>query len=243
MVDQHCAIAVMAKTPQPGRSKTRLCPPLTPAQAARLSAAFLRDTTDNLAAAAAVAPVTAYAAFTPAGAEDELRPFLTPGTRLVLADGSAPAPDGVRGFGRCLLQAMRTLLIGNGHAAACLLSSDTPTLPTALLIEAAARLHAPGDRAVLGPCSDGGYYLVGLKRDHAHLFANVDWSTGQVMAQTRARAAEIGLELAELAPWYDVDDGASLGQLLRDEDGYPAPETRRVCTALDLASFVEGDER
>ncbi len=126
-------------------------------------------------------------------------------TGLVLADGTPPMPAGVQGFGRCLLHAIRGML-ARGHAAACVLSSDSPTLPTRRLIEAAEQLLAPGDRAVLGASDDGGYYLLGLKAAHAEMFADIAWSTDSVAAATRARARAIGLPLVELDPWYDVDD-------------------------------------
>ena len=96
-----CAIGVMAKAPQAGRSKTRLCPPLTPAQAAAMSAAFLRDTTENMAAAARQAAIVPYAAYAPLGTESLVRTCLAEGTELLLADGSPRMPEGVTGFGRC----------------------------------------------------------------------------------------------------------------------------------------------
>jgi len=96
----------VAKSPRAGYSKTRLCPPLGPEQAARLSAAFLRDTTETIRAAAASVPIAGYAAYAPAGTEATLIPHLAPGTLLILADGSVPAPAGVEGFGRCLLHAV-----------------------------------------------------------------------------------------------------------------------------------------
>src|ERR1700756_5216160 len=83
-----CAIGAMAKSPRVGYSKTRLCPPLRPEQAARLSAAFLRDTTDTIRAAAASVPIAGYVAYAPAGTEETLMPHLAPGTSLILADGS-----------------------------------------------------------------------------------------------------------------------------------------------------------
>lgn len=226
-----CAIGVMAKAPRSGRSKTRLCPPLSPDQAARLSAAFLRDTTANILEAARAAPIAAYAAYAPRDAETLVVPHLAVGTDLVLADGSTPAPAAVEGFGRCLLQAIDGML-AHGHAAACVLSSDIPTLPTRLLVLAARLLLAPGDRAVLGACDDGGYYILGLKQAHARLFADIAWSTDTVAAATRARAREIGLALIELEPWYDVDDAASLARLSADRTGYAAPATRAILTRL-----------
>jgi glycosyltransferase A (GT-A) superfamily protein (DUF2064 family) len=167
-----CAIGVMAKSPRVGYSKTRLCPPLRPEQAARLSAAFLRDTTETMRAAAASVPIAGYVAYAPAGTEEALMPHLAPGTPLILADGSVPAPAGVEGFGRCLLHAVQALF-DRGHAAACVLSADTPTLPTATLVTAARLLLTGSERhTVIGACDDGGYYLLGMRRPHAGLFAD-----------------------------------------------------------------------
>lgn len=200
-----------------------------------LSGAFLRDTTRNIAQAARVAPITAYAAYAPAGAEETLAAYLADGTALVLADGSTPMPAGVEGFGRCLLHAIQGML-DRGHPAACVLSSDSPTLPTRVLAEAARRLLAPGDRAVLGASEDGGYYLLGLKASHARLFSGIAWSTAGVAEATRERAREIGLELVEFEPWYDVDDAASLAMLIEDGTGYAAPATRAAIAELGLES-------
>jgi glycosyltransferase A (GT-A) superfamily protein (DUF2064 family) len=96
------------------------------------------------------------------------------------------------------------------------LNSDSPTLPTALLARTAAALARDGDRAVLGPADDGGYYLLGMKAGHAHLFADIAWSTDSVAETTRQRAAELGIELVELPAWYDVDDEAALQRLLME---------------------------
>jgi glycosyltransferase A (GT-A) superfamily protein (DUF2064 family) len=103
-----------------------------------------------------------------------------------------------------------------GHASACVLNSDSPTLPAAYLIEAAHMLARPGDRAVLGSSTDGGYYLLGLKQAHSRMFADIAWSTELVAEQTRERAREIGLELHELPPWYDVDDADGLRTAIAD---------------------------
>ena len=110
-------------------------------------------------------------------------------------------------------------MLVSGFGAACLLNSDSPTLPTALLIRAARVLLAPGERVVLGPADDGGYYLIGMKRPHAHLFADIAWSTGEVAAMTRARAAALGIELVALPNWYDVDDAATLARLVAEASG------------------------
>jgi len=214
-----CAIGVMAKAPRPGFSKTRLCPPLDPVQAAALSAAFLRDITENIASAAQFSPIAGYIAYAPAGQEALFDGHLAAGTDLLLADGSPPMPPDVQGFGRCLLHAILAMF-ARGHQAAVVLNSDSPTLPTSVLVRTAALLQAEGDRVVLGPAEDGGYYLLGMKAAHAHLFADIAWSTDAVAETTRRRAAALGLELVELPMWYDVDDAASLIRLLEQTAGF-----------------------
>ena len=229
-----CAIAVMAKAPQAGRVKTRLVPPLTPDQAVQLSAAFLRDITENLARAGTA--IDPWVAFAPAGGEAAFDGLLAAGTALLLADGTPDMPAGVDGFGRSLLHAAQGLF-ARGYGAVCLLNADSPTLPTALLAQAARRLAEPGERVVLGPAEDGGYYLIGMQTAHGGLFADIAWSTGSVAEQTRARAAALGVPLVELAPWYDVDDRAALARL-RGELGGPqaamAPATAACMRRLGL---------
>ena len=233
------AIGVMAKAPEAGRSKTRLCPPLAPEQAAALSAAFLRDTTDSMAAAARHAPIVAYATYAPLGSEALLEQYLAAGTALLPADGSPPMEPGIWGFGRCLQHAIQGML-ARGHTAACVLSSDSPTLPTRLLIQAAELLLAPGERAVLGPAEDGGYYLLGLKTVHSAMFADITWSTASVAAETRERARSLGLPVVELDTWYDVDDVGSLRRLLMDACGYAAPETNTAIDRFGLRQALTG---
>lgn len=223
---QRCAIAIMAKAPDAVRVKTRLSPLLHPDEAGALSACFLRDMTDMLVSAGRAAPIDGYIAFAPASTEASFAPIVAPGTGYVLADGLIDAPPGVIGFGRCLLQAAQGLF-ARGYGAIGLLNSDSPTLPARLIVEATRLLAAPGDRAVLGPATDGGYYLLALKAPHAELFADIDWSTARVADQTRAAAQRLGLEVAEIAPWYDVDDPTSLARLASDcaADGEAARST------------------
>jgi rSAM/selenodomain-associated transferase 1 len=210
-----CAIAVMGKAPAAGRVKTRLVPPLTPAVAAELSACFLRDVTENIALAAGEAPIQGYVAYAPSGSAPLFDGILADGTRLVLADGAAVSAPDVRGFGCSLLHAAQTLF-ARGHDAVCLLNADSPNLPTALLSQAAAVLAENGDRVVLGPAEDGGYYLLGLKAPHPQLFQRIAWSTSAVAEETRRRARAVGLPVVELHPWYDVDDAQTLQRLCRE---------------------------
>jgi rSAM/selenodomain-associated transferase 1 len=201
-----CGIAVMAKASKPGRTKTRLSPPLSGGEAALFNTAFLRDIAANLTDAGTRASIAGYMAFGPPG-ESAFFEFLPPEIGIF----EAWRPN----FGECLSGTIAELL-RRGHGAACVLNADSPTLPPAFLVETAMILAQPGDRAVLGPSSDGGYYLLGLKQHHARLFEEITWSTEHVAAQTLARAAEIGLPVHILPTWYDVDDAAAL-TMLRQE--------------------------
>ncbi len=229
------AIAVMAKSPRPGRTKTRLCPPLSPEQAAVMAAAFLRDVTENVARAGAVVPIDGWVAYAPAGDEALFDGRLAPGTRLLLADGGGEDEGGVTGFGRCLLQAVRQLL-DMGYVAACVLNADSPTLPTEHLVRLASHLLA-GQSAVLGAAEDGGYYVLGAREPYPRLFADILWSSDRVAAQTRERAVELGLTLTELPTWYDVDDSAAWLRLLSELAADPdvAMATRSAVARLGNA--------
>jgi len=232
------AIAVVAKAPRAGRSKTRLLPVVSPEQAAGLSIAFLRDIMENLRLAGVGGAITPYIAYAPADAGPVFTRMF-PNIALLPADGAGDAPFGVEGFGRCLLHAVQAML-ARGHHAACVLNADSPTLPTATLRRAAALLSAPGRRAVMGPAEDGGYYLLGMQQAHVTLFSRIDWSTERVAAQTRGRAREAGLELVELETWYDVDEPESLHRLARELASesdcgiYAAPYTASCLAQLDL---------
>jgi uncharacterized protein len=218
----------MVKAPRSGEVKTRLVPPLCAEEASQLSACFVKDILANLRTVSESLGVDCYAAYSPAGSEALFRHFLPPQIRML--------PPRSTGLANSLPDAIEDL-IAAGYDGACLVNSDSPTLPTSLLTDAVTSLRAPGDRVVLGPATDGGYYLIGLKHPHRQLFHDIAWSTEQVYRQTAERAASIGLELVTLPAWYDVDDAASLSWLCREllegrrppqctRDGYVAAQTR-----------------
>jgi hypothetical protein len=233
---ETCGIAVMAKASAPGRTKTRLVPPLTFDEAAALNTAFLQDISDNLLLAGRYASIAGYAAYAPPGSQDFFFSILPSAIGLIDAC--------LANFGDCLLRTIEEIL-GRGHISAVVLNSDSPTLPTALLVETAEVLAQPGERAVLGPSSDGGYYLLGLKATHRRMFEDIAWSTERVAQQTLERAREIKLDVHMLPVWYDVDDidglrrlsgevrrvRASNGQLDLREPHYP-PATAALMDRL-----------
>ncbi len=217
----------MAKASVAGTVKTRLVPPLTYEEAAELNTCCLRDVAANIVDAARQVPIQGFAAYSPLGSELFFDDVLPVGFKLL--------PPREPTIGRSLLHAARDLLAA-GYSSVCLVNADSPTLPTQFLVETVLRLREAGDRVVLGPAADGGYYLMGLKQFHRRLFEEIDWSTGRVFRQTLARAVEIGVTVAPLPQWYDVDDEATLGVLAREIgpcrstsspylNGYRAPST------------------
>ena len=237
--DARCAFAIMAKASDPGTCKTRLVPPLSYEEAAALNTCFLGDASANVLAAARHRPVDGFLAYATPDSEPFFKANLPEGMRLL--------PPRAIGLGESLKQAAVDLL-GFGYGGVCLINSDSPTLPTGILIDAAEILLRGNDDLVLGPSSDGGYYLIGLTRRHDRLFDEIAWSTEKVLQQTLDRAGEIGLPVTLMPEWYDVDDAASLEQL-EDEfarevtpgelNPFPAPLTRTYlqrARALRLAT-------
>jgi rSAM/selenodomain-associated transferase 1 len=224
----QCALAVMAKAPRAGKVKTRLSPPLTLEQSAALNICFLQDTTQNIAEVSLSGESAGIICYTPIGDESAFDNLLPLSFQLIPQRGDA--------FGERLLAAAEDIL-GCGYDSVCLIDSDSPTVPAAAFQQAVTELARPGDRIVLGPSHDGGYYLLGLKRPHPEPFTNVHWSTDTVFAETIAAAKAANIETVILPLWYDVDHAATLS-ILSDElltstppsfttlPGYPAPRTR-----------------
>jgi rSAM/selenodomain-associated transferase 1 len=201
------AIGIVCKAPKPGATKSRLAAAIGSVAAAQLSSCFLQDVASAIAAIPAHVGRSAYAVYAPAGTEDILRKLFPPSFSLLLqADAD---------LGNVLFGATRDLLVAP-HDCVLLVNGDSPTLPTPFLIQAIEALRKPGDRIVLGPASDGGYYLIGLKQTHRAVFSGIEWGTASVARTTLQRAQEIALETTLLPEWYDVDDAETFGWL-RDE--------------------------
>ena len=194
------ALVIMAKAPQPGSVKTRLCPPLSYPEAADLYRCFLLDT---IAKARTLSNVRLLLAYTPTSSKDFFA-ALAPDATLMPQQGDDLGDRMAVCFTRSFaLGYHRVLLIG----------SDLPTLPADYLQQAVALAAKPLIDLVIGPSEDGGYYLIGLRRLHRALFDNMPWSTDNVFAETVRRAEASGLHVARLPPWYDVDTPADLKRL------------------------------
>ena len=191
-------LLVVAKQPAPGQTKTRLCPPLTHAQAAELYDCFLRDT---LAIMREVPDVCCVIGYLPEDAQGYFRQ-LAPDMEL--------SPQRGASLGERLDHILTETLLG-GSQRAVVMDSDSPTLPAAYLSQAFEDL-ADAD-VILGPTQDGGYYLIGMKQPQPHLLRLVQMSTPHVLADTLALAESSGLTVSLLPTWYDVDTIGDLHKL------------------------------
>ena len=209
-------VIVFAKAPVAGQAKTRLAPALGAAGAAALAERLLEHAVAQAVAAGlgsvalCVTPDAAHPAF----------------QRLRARHGLALTLQGDGDLGTRMHRALTRALTQppERQRNVLLIGSDAPALTAAVLRAAAATLDdAGGDvDAVFVPALDGGYVLVGLRQPAAALFADVAWSTGQVMAMTRQRAAAAGLRLAELPALADIDEPADLVHLQHLRGGWPA---------------------
>ena len=192
------ALLVIAKRPSPGQTKTRLTPPLSAEQAAQLYECLLRDTLDIGRAVPDVARLIAYAPL------DEAEYF----RRIAPDFGLVPQIGNHLGE---RLDNVLTHCLQNGFAQAVIMDSDSPTLPADHIMRAFDDLvHAD---VVLGPCEDGGYYLIGVKQPQPRLLKDVEMSTPYVLRDTLAFAEEEHLRVAQLPMWYDVDTYDELNRL------------------------------
>jgi uncharacterized protein len=215
------ALLVVAKQPAAGQTKTRLCPPLDGDTAAALYECFLRDTLDLMRQ---VPPVQRTIAFLPADAR---------GYFHALAPDMALTPQRGADLGERLANLLADAFDG-GASQAVVMDSDSPSLPAAFLRQAFIELDQGCD-VVLGPCDDGGYYLIGLRQPQPRLLREVRMSTPTVVAETLALAHEMGLRTALLPPWYDVDTATELRRLrdeLRTAPSHACPATRRMLAEL-----------
>lgn len=210
------AIIVMAKAPRAGEVKTRLVPPLTPAEAATLAGCFFADTV-ALALGVAAEVTVAYAPTDGRAAlEEGLRAASVEGMRSVRWLEQRGVDLGER------LTDVVERAAAEGSGPLLLIGADSPTLPPSFPASALEELARGRADAALGATLDGGYYAVGLRVPAPGLFDAVEWSTPRAYAQTARNAAHLGLRLLELPHWYDVDIPADLArlraELAADED-------------------------
>ena len=200
MRKQNVAVAIMARAPVPGLTKTRLIPSIG-AHAAAVLQERLTERTVATALAAAIGPVTLWCAPDPSHAS-----FRDLVVRLrVTLKQQAEGDLGARMLAAMAASGGPTLVIG----------SDCPAFTAEHLRAAANALDERAD-VVLIPAEDGGYVLIGARSAHAELFTGIAWGTATVLAETRTRISALGLACVELPPLWDVDTESDLARLERE---------------------------
>lgn len=221
MTVERGRICVFAKAPRPGDVKTRLASVLGDRGAADLARAFLLDTWSQLKSSA-----------------DRARPVLAlagdPGA--VELPAAEIWPQGGGDLGARIERILQRALQGaDGIAGApwtIAVGTDSPGLPSRLVDQA---IDALADTsAVIGPCDDGGFYLLGLRRCPEGLLADLPWSEPTTFEATCARLTERGLAPAILDPWFDIDRPDDLDRLcaLIARGEASAPATRAALARL-----------
>lgn len=196
------AVVVMAKAPGPHKVKTRLTPPLDPKTASDLYHCFLLDKLEQVRGLEGVCPVVAY---TP---HDSANFFKT-----ILPEGFTLIPQIGDDFGERLANVSRSLF-EQGYEKVVILDSDSPNLPSGYIYDGLECLDKTD--AVIGPCLDGGYYLIGLSSHVPEIFSDIPWSTGEVTGTTLERAESVGLSVFLIDEWYDVDTWEDVVRLKND---------------------------
>jgi uncharacterized protein len=206
----RAATIVMVKAPLPGFAKTRLCPPLSQSDAASLSLCFLQDVINS---AVRVIP-DVIVAFTPDGGRMMLEGSLPNQMVWIKQEGD--------NLGERLNSAI-AYVANLGFSPLIVLGADSPTLPPLFIETARAALASNDADVVLGPTTDGGYYLLGVRKPVPNLFNYVAWSTDRTFTQTAHNIKQLGLRLLELPRWYDVDTFADLDRLCSELSSNPKP--------------------
>ena len=186
-------LVVMAKAPVPGEVKTRLTPPFTPREAVDLYKCFLQDRFSEMGRLIGVDLAVAY---TPTDARETFVRLSGNGFQLFDQEGE----DLGKRLNNIFIEKLE-----QGYDAVSIIDSDTPDLPCTIIEQSFQALMSDGADAVFGPCDDGGYYLVGMRRPHPELFENIPWSTEAVLEMTLARAGELGIRTKLLPVWNDLD--------------------------------------
>lgn len=200
------ALVILTKAPEPGRSKTRLVPPLTAEEAAALAKALLIDQLEN---AAAIHGIERFVAYTPESAADAVAALAPEGFRCFAQEG--------RSLGERMSHAFEHLF-ARGARSVILIGSDLPPVPRGVFHEGFAVLAGGRADVVLGPSADGGYYLVGMNRPVGAVFEDITWSRADVLSRTIEKLKTLNLNYELLPSWYDIDTATDLRRLESELD-------------------------
>jgi len=223
-------LGLFAKAPRPGQVKTRLAAAVSADWAAAVAEAFLHDTIHRIS----VVDGRRTLYFSPPDARPYFESIAPPGFTL------APQVEGDLG---CRMAAYFAEQFRQGARQVVLIGSDSPTLPLDYVQYSFQALH--DHDVVLGPATDGGYYLIGCAREMPTIFERILWGTSQVSRDTISAIQHAGYRLTLLPPWYDVDT-LDDWRMLQDEVAMKRelglnpgiPQTERLLKEFDPSASV-----
>ncbi len=197
------ALIIFAKAPIEGYVKTRLCPPLTPDEAASLHGSLVLDVLDRCQSLKGIDRILA-------GAPTREHPFFgAMHTRFKIPVWDQVGDD----LGARMAHAFQSAL-GSSYQSAIIMGTDIPGITAPLITMAYTSLQAHA--MVLGPTVDGGYYLIGLRAPAPELFENIPWSTDTVFSLTEEKAQARGLSIKILPELRDLDTVEDLQVFIKD---------------------------
>ena len=185
------SLIIFAKSPIPGKVKTRLTPCITPTEAAELYKAFIIDIIGNTHKLKCERVTIAY---TPSNEEATFY--------SICGQSVDYLPQKGHDLGERMKNAFKHSF-DNGSKRTVIIGTDSPTLPSSYIQKAFDALKEVS--VTIGPTLDGGYYLIGLSEQNDAIFDGIDWSTSKVFGQTLTRIQVVNKQLYVLPPWYDVD--------------------------------------
>jgi len=217
-VERPGCICVFAKPPEPGIAKTRLAAVAGAQGAAALAEAFLRDiweTVQSIPWARAV--IASTAPFPPSALKNSPEVWL----------------QGEGDLGARVERILRRALSESEFAIA--LGADSPGLTLRFLDQAREAMREAD--AAIGPCEDGGFYLLALRQCPAGLLDRITWSDATTFEQVVSRLRGNGLRVAVLDPWFDVDRPEDLPKL---REKLASGEIQSPATKKTIEELFEG---
>lgn len=187
-------VAIFLKHPTPGKVKTRLAKQLGNRRAAAVYSAMAKDVVKSAERGARIF-------FDPPEMEKEVRRWLG-------GFSGAFSPQSGDSLGGRMANAIG-LCLREGSEKVVVIGTDCPDITPAIIAGAFERLD--GADVVIGPCEDGGYYLIGMRRLYRELFCGIEWSSNSVTARTVEKAEALSLKVSMLQTLRDIDEAEDLG--------------------------------
>jgi len=224
------ALIIFAKKPLPGAVKTRLSPPLTPAEAAGLYNCMILDLVEMVRSLSGISSFIFFQ--NDPGAAEYFKS---------LAPEIIATPQAGEDLGERLKNAFAEIF-NSGFAAVAVIGTDSPDLPAEHIVETFALLEDEHTDVVFGPAEDGGYYLLALKRVWEELFRGLPWSSDGLLAASVVTAQELCLGVSAVPQWHDIDSAADLERPTLLDEASLATKTRAFLIPVSNQRCHQGGE-